>query len=397
VPVSGAIYLNAGDTVTITYTFNSSPATFMHGGDRIQLNNGGFGTFAGNTSTTATFTYVVTSGSTNSLSLGQTTTTIVPGDRLTPPQPGFTYPVSSYSPGTTVIVDTIAPAPPVITGISPDTDPVGDNATAATTITINGTAEANSTVTVFRDSAPLGTVTANSSGAWSYTDSNLQNLANYQYTARQSDVAGNQGGVSSPYAVHVDTAICFYPGTLIRTAGGATPVEALKIGDLVLASSEASVALKPVRWIGRQTISTLFADPATAYPIQITAGALGEGLPARDLCVSPDHALFLEGVLIQAGALVNGGSIRRLTRAELPEVFTYFHIELEGHDLVLAEGVLAESFVDNVTRRRFDNHAEYEALFGEERTVDELDLPRVKSVRQLPAAIRAYLTPALAA
>jgi hypothetical protein len=181
-----------------------------------------------------------------------------------------------------------------------------------------------------------------------------------------------------------DFAVCFLAGTAIATPGGAVAIEALSVGDLV---STADGEAKPVRFVGRQTIATPFASVLRTRPIRIAVGALGEGLPARDLCVSPDHALMLDGVLVQAGALVNGTTITRMT--DLPERFTYFHVELDDHSLILAEGVPAETFVDNVTRRRFDNWPEYEALYGEAAaTIAELDVPRVKSARQLPRAVR---------
>ncbi|MDQ1080816.1 Hint domain-containing protein [Pseudoroseomonas cervicalis] len=174
--------------------------------------------------------------------------------------------------------------------------------------------------------------------------------------------------------------ICFMPGTRIATPGGSCAVEALRIGDAV---RTAEGAVRPVRWIGRQRIVPLFADRLRAWPVRIQAGALGEGLPARDLCLSPDHALWLDGLLVQAGALVNGTTIRRETA--LPEAFDYLHVELEDHALLLAEGVPAESFIDNVSRRRFDNYAEYVARHGEEgAAMAEMAPPRVKSARQLP-------------
>jgi hypothetical protein len=73
------------------------------------------------------------------------------------------------------------------------------------------------------------------------------------------------------------------------------------------------------------------------------------------------------------------------------ERFTYFHIEIADHALILAEGAPAETFVDNVSRRTFDNYAEYEALYGEETVVQELDLPRAMSVRQVPRTTRERL------
>ena len=179
--------------------------------------------------------------------------------------------------------------------------------------------------------------------------------------------------------------VCFLAGTMIATPAGETPVEALAVGDLVLTAGGRAA---PVRWLGVQTVATLFADPLRSFPIRIMAGALGPNLPARDLLVSPDHALFLDSLLVQAGALVNGTTIVR--ESAMPERFMYFHVELEDHALILAEGVPAETFVDNVTRRRFDNYAQYEALYGDSGPLlAEMDLPRVKSARQLPQALRA--------
>jgi hypothetical protein len=181
--------------------------------------------------------------------------------------------------------------------------------------------------------------------------------------------------------------VCFLAGTRIATPGGPTPVEALGIGDLV---TTAAGDAAPVRWVGRRTVASVFVDPLTAFPIRIAAGALGEGSPTRDLFVSPDHALMIGGLLVQAGALVNGTTIVR--EAAMPERFTYFHVELADHALILAEGVPAETFVDNVTRRRFDNHAEYVALHGDAvATIAEMELPRAKSARQVPRSVRALL------
>ncbi len=208
-----------------------------------------------------------------------------------------------------------------------------------------------------------------------------------QGTYLHSNNAGLTVGQSLPYLVSAFT-VCFLAGTLIRTPVGDVPVEALSIGDPV---TTADGRTAPVRWVGVQSVVTLFADPLRSLPIRIAAGALGEGLPIRDLCVSPDHALMLDGVLVQAGALVNGTTIVRETA--MPERFTYYHVELDDHALILAEGVPAETFVDNVTRRRFDNFAEYAALYGEAAdAIAEMDAPRVKSARQLPQALRDRLS-----
>ena len=75
----------------------------------------------------------------------------------------------------------------------------------------------------------------------------------------------------------------------------------------------------------------------------------------------------------------------------MPETFTYYHIELADHALVLANGAAAETFVDNSDRMGFDNWAEHQALFGTSVEMVEMALPRAKSARQVPAATRARL------
>ena len=179
---------------------------------------------------------------------------------------------------------------------------------------------------------------------------------------------------------------CFCAGTLIATDRGNVAVETLAAGDLV-ATTDGDV--RPIRWIGRRAVATRFADPLKAMPVRIRAGALAESAPARDLLLSPCHAVLVDGVLIQAGALVNGTSIVRETA--MPEQFTYYHVELGDHALVFAEGVAAETFVDNADRMGFDNWAEHQALFGTEVEMTEMAYPRAKSARQVPAATRARL------
>jgi len=180
--------------------------------------------------------------------------------------------------------------------------------------------------------------------------------------------------------------ICFFPGTRIATPAGEVAVETLRSGDLVVTTDGDA---QPIVWVGRQTVSRVFADPSRVLPIRIVAGALGEDLPVRDLLVSPDHALLIDGVLVHAAALINGSTIRR--EADVPTVFTYFHIELADHALILAEGVPAETFIDNAGRLAFDNWHEHVAARPEGASVAELPLPRAKSQRQVPAAARARI------
>ena len=177
--------------------------------------------------------------------------------------------------------------------------------------------------------------------------------------------------------------VCFLAGTMIRTPDGASAVESLAIGDLIVTADGAAL---PVKFIGRQSIASRFVDPLVAHPICICAGALGNDLPARDLYTSPGHAMLIDGKLVLAGALVNGSSIHRMEH--VPQRFTYFHIELDEHAVIFAEDAATESFCDNVPRDVFDNAAEYTTLYPDARPIRQLDLPTVKSARQLPPAIR---------
>lgn len=184
-----------------------------------------------------------------------------------------------------------------------------------------------------------------------------------------------------------DAIECFMPGTMIMTPSGEVAVETLKIGDLVTTHDGRS---EPVRWMGRHTVSTVFADKLKTLPIRIKANALDDNMPSRDLLVSPGHAILVDGALVQAAALVNGSSIVQETA--VPKTFTYHHIELAAHALVVAENTPAETFVDNVERARFDNAAEYAALYPEAAPIAEMDLPLALSHRQVASATRRRLS-----
>lgn len=176
--------------------------------------------------------------------------------------------------------------------------------------------------------------------------------------------------------------ICFMPNTRVRTPRGDVAVEKLKIGDLVLTCDGRSV---PVRWVGRQTFASRFSDELH-LPIRVKAEALDKNVPCRDLLLSPDHALLIDNVLIQAGALVNGTSVVR--EQNVPEVFTYYHVEVDDHSLILAENTPAETFVDNVDRANFDNWHEYQALYPEGKAVLEMPYARAKACRQVLRMVR---------
>jgi Hint domain len=96
--------------------------------------------------------------------------------------------------------------------------------------------------------------------------------------------------------------VCFMAGTLIRTPDGQVEIEKIARGDFVMTVDGRRAQ---VGWVGRQTVCMHFADPLRARPVRIKANALAENVPSRDLLVSPDHAILVDNILVQAGALVN--------------------------------------------------------------------------------------------
>ena len=264
----------------------------------------------------------------------------------------------------------------------------GHNATPPDTFTISGVTY---TLTGGFATGPYAGnfVATNPAGTYFYFSNSPSVAITFDVNA-QTDFFGKIGGTvigSVAQLDNLDIALtCFLAGTMIRTPEGATAIDKLGIGDLVVTAGGTA---KPVKFIGRQTVSMLFSDKLKSQPILIKAGALAENIPARDLYTSPGHAMLVDGVLAISGALVNGRSIVRWT--DSPTTFTYYHIELEDHDIVFAEGAPTETYCDNVPREVFDNAAEYQALYPDARPIQQLDLPTVKSARQLPLPTRRRL------
>lgn len=139
-------------------------------------------------------------------------------------------------------------------------------------------------------------------------------------------------------ATSANPAPCYCTDTHILTIRGEVVVQELGVDDMVVTASGQS---RRVRWIGSRHYPEQTA-PRADRPVRIRAGALSEGVPARDLWVSPDHALFVDDLFVAAGHLVNG---RTITRGEAVADLTYWHVELDAHDLLLAENTPAESFL----------------------------------------------------
>ncbi len=144
---------------------------------------------------------------------------------------------------------------------------------------------------------------------------------------------------------------CLVAGTAVLTPSGEVPVETLREGDSIVTPS----GVARLRWAGRTMVPLArHKQPEEAAPIHFDTGSIAPGVPHRTLRLSPDHALFVDGVLVQAQALVNGASIRRDVS---PRDIAYHHLELDRHDLMFAEGAACETYLDTGNRGAFDGEA----------------------------------------
>ncbi|MEH3119664.1 MAG: Hint domain-containing protein [Methylorubrum populi] len=150
------------------------------------------------------------------------------------------------------------------------------------------------------------------------------------------------------------TIVCFVTGTKIGTNRGEIAVEDLQVGDMAVT---ASGALRPITWIGSREIEAGRGSlPFHQQPVRVQAGAFGQSLPTRDLFLSPGHPVLVGadadnegGVLVPVMCLINGTTITREPRTGV----TYWHVELDSHDILLAEGLPAESYIDGGDRAFF--------------------------------------------
>ena len=165
--------------------------------------------------------------------------------------------------------------------------------------------------------------------------------------------------------------VCYARGTMIRTPDGELPVEKLRPGKQVITLVDGQEVPQTVTWLGHRRIDLAgHPRPETVAPIRIQRDAFADGMPHRDLVVSPDHAIFVDGKLICARQLVNGTTIRQ----ELDwTAVDYYHVELDQHAILLAEGLPAESYIDTGNSGFFANSGAPMVLHPD--LTDETDYP----------------------
>ncbi|MDE2318932.1 MAG: Hint domain-containing protein [Rhodospirillales bacterium] len=171
---------------------------------------------------------------------------------------------------------------------------------------------------------------------------------------------------------------CYARGTSILTPQGYRPVETLRPGDPVI---NAAGERRPVRWVGWRTMDLGLQSAKSAKPVIIMPGAFGPGKPFKMLRLSPLHCVYAQGVLIPVVHLINGATI---LRDETSPAMTYYHLELDRHDIMLAEGLECESYFCNANRGQL-----YHEL-GRRTPARRPFAPNITSGARL-AAVRRYL------
>jgi hypothetical protein len=155
---------------------------------------------------------------------------------------------------------------------------------------------------------------------------------------------------------------CLLKGTKISTPSGDRLVQELQIGDEV----QTLAGPKVIKWIGynKFTKEEGRAWQDSVMPIRVARFAIDDRTPSCDLYLSPQHCIFINEVLIPVIYLVNETSITEGAPANTPAL-EYYHIELDTHEVIYAEGALVESY-DGGHRDNFSNFVQYERLYGAE-------------------------------
>jgi hypothetical protein len=144
---------------------------------------------------------------------------------------------------------------------------------------------------------------------------------------------------------------CFAAGTRILTSDGHVPVEALRVGQEVVVAHHGERVSRPIKWVGSRSVDlATHPKPELACPVRVRRDAFADGIPRRDLLLSPDHAVFVDDTLIPARLLINGGTI---TQDMTMRQVRYHHVELKAHSVILAEGLPCESYLDTGNRSTF--------------------------------------------
>ncbi len=161
---------------------------------------------------------------------------------------------------------------------------------------------------------------------------------------------------------------CFLTGTLIRTPDGEIAVEDIRAGDRVVVHG--SDAPRDVVWVGSKHVTARPGLPLdeAGYPVRVLQNAIAEGVPNKDLLITPEHSLFFDGGLVPVRMLVNGRSIFYDTAVRS---YDYYHIETSEHSVIYADGMPTESYLDTGNRGSFSRFGGVASVVAQAKTCEE--------------------------
>ncbi|MGV4858488.1 Hint domain-containing protein [Acetobacter senegalensis] len=156
---------------------------------------------------------------------------------------------------------------------------------------------------------------------------------------------------------------CFLSGSLIQTPKGTTTVEDITVGDEIIAYVDGIATPRSVIWTGQAhcAVRPHLPDDEAGYPVRILKDAIADGVPFKDMLITAEHCLFFDGQFVPARMLVNGRSIffdKSITS------YDYYHIETEDHSVIMADGMLTESYLDTGNRRSFSQKGNVVSIGG---------------------------------
>ncbi|MBS1063794.1 tail fiber protein [Gluconobacter wancherniae] len=162
---------------------------------------------------------------------------------------------------------------------------------------------------------------------------------------------------SNAAILSVSGGACFCGGSRIRTSRGDIPVEEIQIGDHIVAFDDdvTGGTIRSVTWVGqsRAVVRSRLPDDEAGYPVRLLKGAIAHNVPYKEMLITSEHCLFLDGRFVPVRMLVNGRSIffdRSIAS------YDYYHVETEDHSVIMADGVLTESYLDTGNRLAFDQN-----------------------------------------
>lgn len=157
--------------------------------------------------------------------------------------------------------------------------------------------------------------------------------------------------------------VCFLSGSLINTPYGTKAVEDFNVDDEIIAYVDGVATPRRVTWAGQAhcKVHSHLPDDEAGYPVRILKNAISDGVPFKDMLITAEHCLFFEGHFVPARMLVNGRSIffdKSITS------YDYYHIETEDHSVIMADGMLTESYLDTGNRRTFSQKGNVVSIGG---------------------------------